>query len=280
MGGVVDNALGTNMFGGNSASKAADMQANAAYQANQTQKEMFDKQQTNAAPWMAAGTNALQQLQDPNLLNNYQGDPGYQFRLGQGQDQINAAAAARGMGNSGATLKALTRYGQDYASNEYNNAYNRTYGRLSNLAGMGQTAVSGISGAAQNYGNNVSQNQIGVGNNYAAAEVSNGNKQAGLLGAAGQIGMGALAFSDERLKENIEAIPKEDLSEMKKFLKAYAFDYKNIQHGRGRWVGVMAQDLQKSKLGRTLVIENEKGEKMIDLKKVLSLFLATMAEAA
>jgi hypothetical protein len=68
------------------------------------------------------------------------------------------------------------------------------------------------------------------------------------------------------------------LKEMKKHLKAYAFNYKNDKHGIGNWIGVMAQDLEKSKLGRTLVIHDENGNKMIDLRKVLSMFLSTMAE--
>lgn len=56
---------------------------------------------------------------------NFQADPGYQFRLQQGQDSVQASAAARGMGLSGATLKALAKYGQGAASDEYQNAYSR-----------------------------------------------------------------------------------------------------------------------------------------------------------
>lgn len=272
---VIDDTLGTNIFGPNSTDRAIGAQTDAANQANATQKYIFDTQRTDYQPWREAGVKALAGLQDPNFGKDLTMDPGYQFRMDQGTNAINAAAAARGMGNSGATLKALARYGQDFASNEYNNAYNRTYGRLSSLAGMGQGAVQGMAGAAQNYGNNVSQTQMGLGNAIASANIAQSNRQAGLLGA----GMTALAFSDERLKSNIAPISKQDLSEMKRFLKAYAFNYKSKEHGNGDWVGIMAQDLEKSKLGKTLVVENEQGHKMIDLKKVLSMFLATMAEA-
>jgi hypothetical protein len=48
--------------------------------------------------------------------------PGYQARFTQGERAIEAGAAARGTILSGGTQKALARYGQDYASNEYNNA--------------------------------------------------------------------------------------------------------------------------------------------------------------
>jgi hypothetical protein len=59
----------------------------------------------------------------PNF--NFQEDPGYQFRQQEGQNAIQNSAAARGMGLSGATMKAMATYGSNLASQEYNNAYNR-----------------------------------------------------------------------------------------------------------------------------------------------------------
>lgn len=55
-------------------------------------------------------------------------DPGYQFRLAQGRRAIEQGAAARGNLLGGGTLKGLTRYGQELASQEYGNAYNRALG--------------------------------------------------------------------------------------------------------------------------------------------------------
>jgi hypothetical protein len=54
-----------------------------------------------------------------------QQDPGYQFRLGQGTDALQNAAAARGTLNDSGTLKALLDYGQGAASQEYANVYGR-----------------------------------------------------------------------------------------------------------------------------------------------------------
>jgi len=51
--------------------------------------------------------------------------PPCQFRLAEGQKAIERSAAARGILNSGSTRKALERYGQGMASQEYRNAYNR-----------------------------------------------------------------------------------------------------------------------------------------------------------
>ncbi len=109
-------------------------------------------------------------------------DPGYQFRLSEGQKGVERSAAARGGLLSGATLKGLTRYNQDFASNEYGNAYNRfnndrniKFNRLASLAGVGQTATNQIGQAGQNYVNNVSSNIIGAGNAQAAGTIGMGN---------------------------------------------------------------------------------------------------------
>src|SRR5262249_15311890 len=102
-----------------------------------------------------------------------QNDPGFQFRLKQGQQALERSAAARGSLLTGGTMKDLTNYAQDYASNEYNNVYNRAMGeylnrynifkqnqndqfnRLAALSGIGQTSTSQLMGAGQNAASNV-----------------------------------------------------------------------------------------------------------------------------
>ena len=56
---------------------------------------------------------------------NYQNDPGYQFRLSQGENALQNSAAAQGVLHSGNTLEGILNYGQNYASQEYGNVYNR-----------------------------------------------------------------------------------------------------------------------------------------------------------
>lgn len=51
--------------------------------------------------------------------------PGYQFRLNEGLSAIDRNAARAGYLGSGNRLLELTRYGQDYASSEYDNEVNR-----------------------------------------------------------------------------------------------------------------------------------------------------------
>lgn len=297
--GAVDDALGTNIFGDNSTDRAIDAQTRGTNQANQYLKDQYQRgnnelttayntQNSLADPYNKEGYNALSQLASGDFAKNLEMDPGYQFRLKQGQNALRGGASAQGNLHSGATMKALERYGQDYASNEYNNAYNRNYQRLSQLAGLGFNANQNLMNAAGNYGSSMNQNMTGLGNAVsgnitglananASAQIAQANRTTGLIGDG--IGAAAMYFSDVRLKENIVPMSKENIEEMKQHLKAFSFNYKSEEHGQGDWVGVMAQDLEKSKLGRTLVIHDSQGNKQIDLRKVLSMFLATMAEA-
>lgn len=288
MGQVIDAAvsigsLGTiksDVSGQGATNRAIDAQTAAADQANATQKYMYDTQREDAAPWRAAGGVALGQLASGDVFGGkgFEADPGYQFRMNEGMKAINSNAAARGGVNSGATLKALARYGQDFATNEYNNVYNRQYNRLSSLAGLGQGANQQVSNAGTNYANAVSGNQIGVGNAIGAANIGMANRNASLAGQLIGGGAGVLA-SDERVKENISAVSKDEIKELKETIKAVKFNYKESAYGEGDFVGVMAQDLEKSKLGKTIVFEDEDGVKKIDTNKAISLLLAMIAEA-
>lgn len=108
-------------------------------------------------------------------------DPGYQFRLDQGSKAVTNAAGAAGMRNSGATMKALTRYGQDYASNEYGNIYNR----LAGTAGLGQTATTNTAGFGANTAANIGNIYTGLGNARGASAIAQGNAYAGGLNTIG-----------------------------------------------------------------------------------------------
>ena len=118
-------------------------------------------------------------------------DPGYQFRLQQGQKALETSASARGGLLGGAATKAALQYGQGFASNEYGNSWNRLmqqraqqYGMLSGLAGMGEQAGSTLTGAAmQGAGLLTNANMTGAG------MMTNANMTgAGLLTNAGIAG--------------------------------------------------------------------------------------------
>jgi hypothetical protein len=52
-------------------------------------------------------------------------DPSYQLRFAQGQNAIENSASARGVLGTGGTIKDFINYGQNFASQEYGNVYNR-----------------------------------------------------------------------------------------------------------------------------------------------------------
>lgn len=179
------------------AGSAADKQAAASDRASGLQYAEFEQQRQDQAPWRAAGSQALSQMQDPYFQQNFttmdmQNDPGYQFRMDQGQKALEASAAARGGLMGGNFGTALSQYGQDYASNEYNNAYNRftsnqtnRFNRLSSLAGLGQTANAATGAAGQNMANNVGQNMMGAANAQGAAGIASANAYGGALSGIG-----------------------------------------------------------------------------------------------
>lgn len=272
---------------------AVNAQTQATKDANQLAKEMFDTQRADLAPWREAGSTALGQL--TNEMNDLgrsftasdmMADPGYQFRMDEGQKALERSAAARGGLMSGATGKALMRYGQDFASNEYNNAYNRfnndrdrRFNQLASVSGLGQTTSSQLAGMAGQYGQQVGSNLMGLGNAIGAANMAGANMNSQIIGQGVGGGMAALVkYSDERLKTNVRPVSKEDLDELRRTIKPYVFDYINSNHGDSNTVGVMAQDLEKTKLGRNIVKEDSEGNKYLDLGNLLSMVLATYAE--
>lgn len=158
---VATAIVGTAVVGGIASNKAAKTQANAANQASEMSDAQFQQNREDYAPWREAGVTALGQLSQGIApggefmqdfgAQNFQQDPGYNFRLQQGMRGIEGGAAARGGLLSGGTLKALNRYNQEFASNEYTNAYNRfnadrdrRYNRLAGVAQTGQTATRDI----------------------------------------------------------------------------------------------------------------------------------------
>jgi hypothetical protein len=167
--------------------KASNTAADAAANAAQVQKQatdesvaeigrQYDLSRADLAPWREAGTNALMKIQealkDPTA---YTRSPGYDFRLSEGQKAVERSAAARGNLLGGATQKALTRYGQDYATSEYDNYLNRFY----NLAGIGQNATNtGVQAGNQAAGNTANV-LMGGANAVGNSLISGGNAVAG-----------------------------------------------------------------------------------------------------
>ena len=183
------------MYSSRQAGKAAKTQAASADRASQIQQENFEQTRKDLMPYKQAGDTSLSQLMgqmtpDGYFNQTYTGqdiysDPSYQFRLQQGQDAIQSSAAAQGGLLSGATLKALQNYGQESASQEYSNAYNRfnadqtnRYNRLSNLVGIGQNAAAQVGNAGAQTAQAVANNTMAGANSIAAGQVASANNWA------------------------------------------------------------------------------------------------------
>ena len=193
------------VMGAKASKSAARTQAASADYAAQLQQEQFDKQVELQAPFREAGLTAQNKLLDYMGLSagaggkyardfsmaDYQADPGYAFRLGEGMKGLNATAAARGGLISGNALRAATQYGQEMGSQEYQNAYNRYQTNRSNqlnplqsLMGASQTATNAMGQAGQNYATNAGQAYMNAGDARASGYVGSANAWNQALGGA------------------------------------------------------------------------------------------------
>lgn len=138
---------------------------------------------------------------------DFKADPGYQFRLDQGNQAIQRLAAATGNLNSGRALKDAMNFSSGLASQECQNAYgrynndyttgfnahstsqNNIFNKLAALAGIGQSSASSLANAGQNYANHAG-NALGQGANaQAAGQIGSSNAWGqGIAGAANSLG--------------------------------------------------------------------------------------------
>ena len=186
---------GSALLGAYSSNRAAKTQAQAAQQGIDAQERMFERQVELQEPFRKAGEEALNKLiplssnYTPFGMNQFQQDPGYGFRLSEGQKQLDRMAALRGGQISGSSLKAAQRYGQDLGSQEYQNAFNRyqiernaRLNPLQSLAGLGQTATNTLTGAAGQMGQNYATGYGNIGQARASGYVGGTNALTSALG--------------------------------------------------------------------------------------------------
>lgn len=186
--------FGSALLGSSSSRSAASTQAAAADRAAELQNQQFNRQVELQEPFRQVGLRALNKLEGasdytPFGMDQFQQDPGYAFRLSEGMKTLERGAAARGGLMSGATMKGLQRYGQDLASQEYTNAFNR-YGiererrlnPLQSLAGVGQTSTNQLAAAGQNYANAAGQAIGAAGQARASGYMGTANSLSGALG--------------------------------------------------------------------------------------------------
>jgi hypothetical protein len=185
------------------AKSAAQLQAEEAANSLAFQKQQWETQQGNIAPFLKAGQGAIGQLSDllskpgEGLLAPWTqqftaptaaeaaATPGYQFQLQQGEQQVQNSAAAAGGVLGGGTLKGIENYGQGLAASNYQQVYNnaiqqyqQAYNIFQNNQNTEYNRLAGISGAGQ-----TAAATLGAEGSQAAGTVANINEVAG-----GQIG--------------------------------------------------------------------------------------------
>ena len=205
--------LGSAIIGGaaasRGASKASKAQTQAADQAAQVQREIFERQTELQEPFRQAGITSQNELMRmlglggeagtpgygsigaPFTAEQMEADPGYAFRLAEGEKALGRMQAARGQYLGGGAIRAGARYGQEMGSQEYMNAFNRAQalmgtrlGTLGSLYGAGQAAAQQVGQQAGQMGTNVSNLLMQGGQARASGYLGQSNALAQALGQA------------------------------------------------------------------------------------------------
>jgi len=197
---VAAAVVGSAVVGAYAADKASDKQVDAANQARDAANNQNSQIRQDNAVWRQQGEGAVNRIGDllgtsgntgaadyGSLNHQFNAQdlknglaPNYDFMLQQGLGAAQNAGNASGF--SGNTLKGINDYAQGYAGNAYQQAFNNftaqqtnTYNRLSNLAGLGQTANQITAGAGTALTGQATNAMIGAGNASAAGTIGVGN---------------------------------------------------------------------------------------------------------
>lgn len=236
---AIGSAIGAVVGAGASllgASKASKAQRQAADQAAATermgieeQRRQYDLTRSDYAPYREAGYGALTDIvsgvDDGSLVNApdpgaFREDPGYRFSFDEGMRAAMRGAAASGSIGSGGTLKALTRYGQGMADQQYGTWYDRQrqvqgdkFNRLAAIAGIGQTATNATAQAGANAAGNIQQGLSGIANTQLQAGNARASGYASMAqGVNNAIGMGMNAYTMNNMFGGGQAAPVGDIS--------------------------------------------------------------------
>jgi len=211
-------AVGSGLIASSAAKKASKVQERAADKATESAERTLERQIELQEPFRRAGITAQDQIMqylgiggDKNAPgygslgksfdelyggDKFQQDPSYQFRVDEGVKALDRSAAARGMLQSGATLKGITRFGQREGSQEYQNAFNRyqveraaKLNPLQSLMGSGQSAANVMTGNVGQFGQNESANIYGAGQARASGYIGSANALSNALNQVGSIAM-------------------------------------------------------------------------------------------
>jgi hypothetical protein len=180
------------------AKDAAGMQAESTRYAADIQKQMFDIQNQQQAPYREAGYGALTRIGEllpgltrPVSREEIMGLPGYQFAMEQG---TGAARQMMNVGGGGSNVdRAAQKFAVDYtlgtAMPQVIAQRQNIYNTLAGIAGIGQTAQGQVSNLAQNVAGNIGQAAIGGATALGAGQIGAANAYAGAMGNIGNTAM-------------------------------------------------------------------------------------------
>jgi hypothetical protein len=141
-------------------------------------------------PWTESGSEAATSLWEKIQAGpgEYQRSPYYNFLREEGVNALERGAAARGQQLGGREQKALTKYGQQLASTDYDTWLNNWYKSLvpyESVSNKGLAAEAALSGGQMNITNALSELTQNMGSVNAAQWLNLGNIMASNMRSTG-----------------------------------------------------------------------------------------------
>ncbi len=183
------------LMGADAAGEAAGQQANAANNSVATQERMFNTINGQQGPWRQAGERALNTIGEmqPQFTHSFDANdlktslaPNYKFQLDQGLGAVKNAGNLQTGLLSGNAIKGVNDYAQNFAGNAYQQAFNNysanqtnIFNRLSNIAGLGQTANANVGSQGTTLAGNMGNAQMAAGAAQAAGTIGGANALSG-----------------------------------------------------------------------------------------------------
>lgn len=189
----VGDILGTNQQA-EAATSAAGIQAGASEAGIAEQKRQFDRIVELMAPFVTAGTGALEQQKaiagvsgtqaQQTAISALENSPQMRALVQQGENAILQNASATGGLRGGNVQAALAKF----RPNILNALIEQQYGRLGGLTSLGQASAAGQASAGQTTGANIAQLLAQQAAAQAGGTIAAGNQQANTVGSLLKIG--------------------------------------------------------------------------------------------
>lgn len=190
------------------------------------------------------------------LINQVQSNPLYQQQLKAGEEAVLRSASATGGLRGGGSISDVA----NYSSNLLNQAVKNQLAGYQGLAGL-NTNANQIASLTTGIGQALAQGQTAAAQAQMQAQQANASNLLGL----GQLGIGALAFSDDKLKDNPVVIADTSHPDIKK----YRWEWNNIAQELGMTGedrGYLASEIEK--VWPELVHLDGSGYRKIELSKI------------